>query len=79
MTIGFAAETDHHIKNARNKLVQKNLDMIVMNAVETGEVFNSDYNQVTIMTKNNQYDLPKLTKQEIAFQMIRIISEGELK
>lgn len=72
--VGFAAETDHHLENAKAKLHQKNLDMIVMNAVENGEVFNSDYNQVMVLTKDSQYEFSRLTKFEIAFQLRTIIN-----
>lgn len=71
--VGFAAETDNHLENAKAKLLQKNLDMIVMNSVESGEVFNSDFNQVVVLTKDSQYELARLTKCEIAFQLLNII------
>ena len=74
--VGFCAETDNHLENARTKLQQKNLDMILMNAVENGEVFNSDFNEVIIITKESEQKLPRLTKQEIAFQLINIISQS---
>ncbi len=77
--VGFCAETNNHLENARTKLQQKNLDMILMNAVENGEVFNSDFNEVIIITKESEQKLPRLTKQEIAFQLINIISQLEVQ
>ncbi len=71
--VGFCAETDNHLENAKAKLRQKNLDMIVMNAVENGEVFNSDFNEVIVMTKESELKLPRLTKKEIALQLVNII------
>jgi phosphopantothenoylcysteine decarboxylase / phosphopantothenate---cysteine ligase len=71
--VGFCAETENHLENAQKKLRQKNLDMILMNAVENGEVFNSDFNEVVILTKDSELKLPRLTKKEIAFQLVNII------
>ena len=48
-TVGFALETDQPLENARKKLIEKNLDMIVLNQVGTDTGFDSDTNQVTIL------------------------------
>ncbi len=51
--IAFAAETENLIKNAKIKLKEKNLDMIVANDVSREDIgFNSDDNQVTLIQKN---------------------------
>ena len=50
--IGFAAETENHQKFGSDKLKNKNLDMIVINDVSNKQIgFESDYNQVKIITK----------------------------
>ncbi|MGI5879746.1 MAG: bifunctional phosphopantothenoylcysteine decarboxylase/phosphopantothenate--cysteine ligase CoaBC [Syntrophomonadaceae bacterium] len=66
--IGFAAETENIIENARKKLSSKNLDFIVANDVTMeGAGFASDTNIVTIITRDGQMvALPKMTKQEVA-------------
>ncbi|MDD3852081.1 MAG: bifunctional phosphopantothenoylcysteine decarboxylase/phosphopantothenate--cysteine ligase CoaBC [Syntrophomonadaceae bacterium] len=66
--IGFAAETENIIENARKKLSSKNLDFIVANDVTMeGAGFATDTNIVTIITRDGQMvSLPKMTKQEVA-------------
>jgi len=49
--VGFAAETENIVKNALKKLKEKNLDLIVANNVlEEGVGFESDYNQVSLVS-----------------------------
>lgn len=63
----FAAETSDCIKNAKQKLAQKNADMVVLNDVTAqGAGFNVDTNIVTIITDNGQESLPLLQKTQIA-------------
>lgn len=66
--VGFAAETEHLIQNAKKKLIQKNCDWIVANRVgkkETG--FNSDWNQVTLISKTGRLiRLQKTPKKKLA-------------
>ena len=51
--VGFAAETDNLIDNAKNKIKSKNLNLIVANDVTLpGSGFGSDQNQVSIIDKN---------------------------
>ena len=66
--VGFAAETENLIKNAMDKLVQKNLDFIVANDLtQTGSGFGCDTNQVKIIDRRgNITELPSLTKEEVA-------------
>ncbi len=55
IVVGFAAETEDVEKNARNKLKQKNLDMIVANDVSRQDIgFDSDMNQVSIFHKGGK-------------------------
>jgi phosphopantothenoylcysteine decarboxylase/phosphopantothenate--cysteine ligase len=66
--VGFAAETEDLVANAKKKLLEKNLDFIVANDVtKPGAGFSSDTNQVKILYPSGQVkDLPSMTKEEIA-------------
>ena len=74
--VGFAAETDHVIRNAETKLKAKNLDLIVANDVtKPGAGFNADTNIVTLVTKERQDELPKMTKRQVADAVLDRILE----
>ena len=65
--IGFAAETEHLLENAANKLAKKNLDMIVANDVtRAGAGFNVDTNIATLITRDGQTEMPLQTKRSLA-------------
>ncbi|MBM31939.1 MAG: bifunctional phosphopantothenoylcysteine decarboxylase/phosphopantothenate--cysteine ligase CoaBC [Chloroflexi bacterium] len=66
--IAFAAETENIIENAKIKLKNKNLDMIVANDVSRNDIgFNSDNNQVTLIQKDGSInELPIMPKTELA-------------
>ncbi len=72
--VGFAAETTDVIPYAKEKLKQKKLDMIVANAVGKGIGFNSDANQVTVITNNQQIELSLTHKMRLAGQIIAILA-----
>lgn len=72
--IGFAAETSNVIQHAKDKLKQKKLDMIIANQVGEGLGFDVESNQVTIITKNKQIDLPVNHKMRLAGQIIAILA-----
>jgi phosphopantothenoylcysteine decarboxylase/phosphopantothenate--cysteine ligase len=73
-TVGFAAETEALLDNARQKLHHKKLDMIIANQVGLpNSGFESDYNQVSVLTKNEQFDLTYKTKQELAEEIIPLV------
>ena len=64
--IGFALETDNEIKNAKRKLIEKNLDMIVLNSANVkGAGFRADTNVVTLIDNSGIKKLPKMTKFEV--------------
>lgn len=75
--VGFAAETEHLISNALEKLHAKNLDLIVANNVlEHGAGFESDTNIVTIIDERGKAEkLPILPKDEVAHKVLDRISE----
>jgi phosphopantothenoylcysteine decarboxylase/phosphopantothenate--cysteine ligase len=65
--IGFAAETGRKIGNAKRKLQEKNLDMIVFNDVtEDGAGFDVDTNKVVLIDKKQEKELPLLDKNSVA-------------
>jgi phosphopantothenoylcysteine decarboxylase/phosphopantothenate--cysteine ligase len=69
--VGFAAETENVLENARQKLVSKNLDAIVVNDVSReGVGFDSDRNAVTIITGDEVVEVPETTKWEVAQRVL---------
>ena len=69
--VGFAAETENVLENARQKLVSKNLDAIVVNDVSReGVGFDSDRNAVTIITRDEVVEVPETTKWEVAQRVL---------
>jgi phosphopantothenoylcysteine decarboxylase/phosphopantothenate--cysteine ligase len=69
--IGFAAETNNVLENARQKLVFKNLDAIVVNDVSReGVGFDSDRNAVTIISRDEVVEVPETTKWEVAQRVL---------
>lgn len=71
IVVGFAAETENVLENARQKLVSKSLDAIVVNDVSReGVGFDSDRNAVTIITCDNVVEVPESTKWEVAQRVL---------
>ena len=69
--VGFAAETENVLENARQKLVAKNLDAIIVNDVSReGVGFDSDRNAVTIITGEEVVEVPETTKREVAQRVL---------
>jgi len=70
--VGFAAETEDLVVNARKKLTQKNLDFIVANDVTGSDTgFGSDTNQVKILYPSGEIkDLPLLSKEEVSYAIL---------
>ena len=73
--VGFAAETDKLIENAENKLKHKKLDLIVANDVSDKSIgFDSEENEVTLITKEEKQLLKKQNKKKISKKIIEFIS-----
>ena len=73
--VGFAAETKNVIKNARKKLLNKELDMIISNNVSDKSIgFDADQNEVNIITKSESIFLKKDKKIRIAREILKKIS-----
>lgn len=69
--VGFAAETENALENARQKLVSKNLDAIAVNDVSRAGVgFDSDRNAVTLITHDEVIEVPETTKWEVAQRVL---------
>jgi phosphopantothenoylcysteine decarboxylase/phosphopantothenate--cysteine ligase len=69
--LGFAAETENVLENARKKLMNKSLDAIVVNDVSReGVGFDSDRNAVTIITQSEVIEVPETTKWEVAQRVL---------
>jgi phosphopantothenoylcysteine decarboxylase/phosphopantothenate--cysteine ligase len=73
--VGFAAETSNVNDNANKKLNSKNLDMIISNDVSDKSIgFDSDENEVHVITKNETIFLKKDKKIKIAREILNIIA-----
>jgi len=71
LVVGFAAETENVLENARRKLASKSLDAIVVNDVSReGVGFDSDRNAVTIITHDEVIEVPETTKLEVAQRVL---------
>ena len=71
IVVGFAAETENVLENARQKLAAKRLDAIVVNDVSReGVGFDSDRNEVTILTNEEVVEVPETTKWEVAQRVL---------
>jgi phosphopantothenoylcysteine decarboxylase / phosphopantothenate---cysteine ligase len=73
--IGFAAETENFIDNARAKLASKQCEAIILNDVSQDKIgLNSDENEVHFITKENCEKIEKNSKQIIADKVIQKIT-----
>jgi len=71
LVIGFAAETENVLENARMKLARKSLDAIVVNDVSRDGIgFDSERNAVTILTPDEVVEVPETTKWEVARRVL---------
>ena len=74
LVIGFAAETENVIENAKKKLSAKKLDAIVANDVTRQDSgFDTATNAITIITENEAIELPLLSKREAADRILDAI------
>ena len=71
---GFSMETENMLRNSRKKLAQKHVDMIVANSLRTsGAGFGTDTNVVTLITRDGEEELPLMSKDEVAHQILNRI------
>ena len=65
--VGFAAESEDLVANARKKLEEKGLDLIVANDVTAeGAGFGADTNKVTLLDRKGEHDVPLMSKYDVA-------------
>ncbi len=68
---GFAMETQDLLANARKKLEAKNADLIVANSLRTeGAGFGTDTNVVTLLSREGERQLPLMSKDDVAAQVV---------
>jgi phosphopantothenoylcysteine decarboxylase/phosphopantothenate--cysteine ligase len=72
LVVGFAAETQDLLANARSKLERKGADLIVANDV-SGDVMGGDRNRVTIVSPAGAEPWPELGKDEVAARLAKLI------
>lgn len=71
--IGFAAETEHGVAHAREKLRRKKVDAIVMNDVsQPGIGFGSERNAATVVTASEEIEVPEMSKFDMAQRVLEI-------
>ena len=66
VVVGFAAETENVVANARKKLATKHADLIVGNLVGEGRAFGTDDNEVWFVTADDVDELPLMSKERLA-------------
>ena len=73
--VGFAAETENILENARTKLQRKGCDLIVANDVgPAAGVFGAASNEVHIVAASGVTSWPRMTKMEVARELVAIIA-----
>lgn len=75
VVVGFAAETEHVLANARDKLVRKRLDLIVANDVSASDSgFAVDTNRATLIDQETEENLPLMSKADLAARIIQRVA-----
>lgn len=74
--VGFALETNDEQQNAQGKLERKNFDFIVLNSLRNeGTCFQSDENQISIISRQGQKDFPRKPKCEVATDIVNELAK----
>ena len=74
--VGFAAETENLLENARAKCLKKECDLIIANDISRSDIgFDSPENEVTLIYPDNSKTLPQESKEHLAFHLIEIIED----
>ncbi|MBL6847478.1 MAG: bifunctional phosphopantothenoylcysteine decarboxylase/phosphopantothenate--cysteine ligase CoaBC [Alphaproteobacteria bacterium] len=69
LIIGFSAETENVVENARDKLKTKNIDLIIANDVSNNRVFGKESNKVYVIDKKECEEWPEQNKKSVAFKI----------
>jgi len=75
LVVGFAAETEHVIRHAQEKLTRKGCDWVVANDV-SGDVMGGAENTVHIVTRSGVEDWPRMAKNDVAARLAARIAEA---
>ncbi len=79
LLVGFAAETENVVENAKSKRKRKGADWIIANNVSFSEgesVMGGDMNQVHVVTSSGVESLPEMPKEEVARELVRMAAEA---
>ncbi len=77
LCIGFAAETQNLLENARNKLKNKSCDAIILNDIsKPNSGFKSDENTLIFLTPTNHIKIAKNSKQKLGRKIVEILSKN---
>lgn len=77
---GFSMETEHMLENSRKKLEKKNVDLIAANNVKVaGAGFQGDTNVLTLITRDDEIELPLMSKEQAAHQLLDKLLEIRLE
>ncbi len=80
LVVGFAAETENVLEYARSKMERKNLDLVIANDItKKGAGFNTDTNIATIITRENEIDLPLMSKLQLADKILDEVAKLRTK
>lgn len=72
--VGFAAETEDVLANAKGKLVRKQCDLVIANDVSRGEIgFDSSQNEVTLIYAERLVPLPLASKEHLGHELMDVI------
>jgi phosphopantothenoylcysteine decarboxylase/phosphopantothenate--cysteine ligase len=75
-TVAFAAESENVVEYAKQKLVRKNVDLIIANDISINGIgFNADENAVTVIDHQQQQELTQRSKQQLARELISLIAQ----
>ena len=74
LVIGFAAETENLLKNAKAKLAKKGCDWILANPVDSKKGFDADDNEITLITAKSQEKWPVMSKEKVAERLVERIT-----
>ena len=75
LVVGFSAETENIIENAKSKLISKKLDLILANDVSQNKVFGKDTNKVYVLTNNDCEEWSEQSKKSVASNLANKINE----
>jgi phosphopantothenoylcysteine decarboxylase/phosphopantothenate--cysteine ligase len=70
VVVGYAAETDDLVENARKKLESKHADLIVANLVGAGRAFGTDDNEAVLISAESEIPLERASKAQLAMRIL---------